>query len=199
MLINARSGQQAAHGSRSSPESRADLTLNRKRVVVARDFYKNLGLEYHAVTEQPLSSTFDIAPMWKMYMEPFEFWKKNYENFLKSAPLGADGIDGKKAEVESITSSNDAAMLDWRKSGEEIFKRFAQNQMELWQFISGRWEQYLNLPGQISQCRSLTELGELQSAFLTKFASDYMQETEKLAKPVADLARQVATLIPPHR
>ena len=199
MLINARSGQQAAHGSRSSPESRADLTLNRKRVVVARDFYKNLGLEYHAVTEQPLSSTFDIAPMWKMYMEPIEAWRKNYETFLKSTPFRADGMDGKKAEVESITSSNDAAMLDWRKSGEEIFKRFVQNQMELCHFFGHRWEQYLKLPEQLSQCRSLTELGELQSAFLTKFASDYMQETEKLAKPVADLARQVTPLVPPHR
>ena len=199
MLINARSGQQAAHGSRSSPESRADLTLNRKRVVVARDFYKNLGLEYHAVTEQPLSSTFDIAPMWKMYMEPIEAWRKNYETFLKSTPFRADGMDGKKAEVESITSSNDAAMLDWRKSGEEIFKRVVQNQMELCHFFGHRWEQYLKLPEQLSQCRSLTELGELQSAFLTKFASDYMQETEKLAKPVADLARQVTPLVPPHR
>ena len=199
MLINARSGQQAAHGSRSSPESRTDLTLNRKRVVVARDFYKNLGLEYHAVTEQPLSSTFDIAPMWKMYMEPIEAWRKNYETFLKSTPFRADGMDGKKAEVESITSSNDAAMLDWRKSGEEIFKRVVQNQMELCHFFGHRWEQYLKLPEQLSQCRSLTELGELQSAFLTKFASDYMQETEKLAKPVADLARQVTPLVPPQR
>jgi hypothetical protein len=29
--------------------------------------------------------------------------------------------------TESITSPNDAAMLDWQKSGEEIFKRFVQN------------------------------------------------------------------------
>ncbi|MGA9548775.1 MAG: hypothetical protein WBS14_13995, partial [Rhodomicrobium sp.] len=77
------------------------------------------------------SSPFDIAPMWKMYMEPIELWKKNYETFLKSAPLGAEGIEGKKAEVESTTSSNDAAMLHWQKSGEEIFNRFVQNQMEL--------------------------------------------------------------------
>jgi len=151
------------------------------------------------VTEQPLSSTFDIAPMWKMYMEPIEAWRKNYETFLKSTPFRADGMDGKKAEVESITSSNDAVMLDWQKSGEEIFKRFVQNQMELCHFFGHRWEQYLKLPEQLTQCRSLTELGELQSAFLSKFANDYMQETEKLAKPVADLARLVTPLVPPHR
>jgi len=90
-----------------------------------------------------------------------------------------------KAEVEGITSPNGVALLNWQKSGEGIFKRFAQNQMELRQFISGRWEQYLNLPGQISQCRSLRELGELQSTFLSKFASDYLLEAGKLAGSVA--------------
>jgi len=40
------------------------------------------------------SSPFDISPMLKMYMESIELRKKNYENFLKSAPLGAEGIDG---------------------------------------------------------------------------------------------------------
>jgi len=77
------------------------------------------------------SSPFDIPPMWKMYMEPIELWKKNYETFLKSTPFRADGMDGKKAEVESITSSNDAALLDWQKSGDELFKRFVQNQVGL--------------------------------------------------------------------
>src|SRR6516225_9807647 len=84
--------------------------------------------------------------------------------------------------TESITSPNDAAMLNWQKAGEEIFKRFVQNQMELCHFLGHRWEQYLKLPERLSQCRSLTELGELQSAFLSKFASDYLQEAGKLAR-----------------
>ena len=132
-----------------------------------------------------------------MYMEFIEFSKRNYENFLKSAPLRANGMDGKKAEVESITSSKDTAMLYWRRSSEEIFKRFVQKQMELCHFFGHRCEQYLKLPEQLSQCRSLTELENLQSSFLSQFANDYMQETEKLAKPVADLDREVAVL--PHR
>ena len=97
------------------------------------------------MTTQPLSP-FDISPMLKMYMESMELWKKNYENFLKSALLGANGMDGTKAEVENITSPNDAALLNWQKSGEEIFKRFVQNQMELCHFFSHRCEQYLKLP-----------------------------------------------------
>ena len=137
-----------------------------------------------------LLSPIDISPTLKMYMEFIEYSKRNYENFLKSAPLGADGIDGKNAEAESITSAYDAALLNWQKSGEEVFKRFVQNQMELCYFFGHRCEQYLKLPEQLSQCRSLTELVNLQSSFLSQFANDYMQETEKLAKPVADFARQ---------
>ena len=133
------------------------------------------------MTTQPLSP-FDISPMLKMYMEFIEFSKRNYENFLKSAPLRANGMDGKKAEVESITSPNDAAMLNWQKSGDKIFKRFVQNQMELCHFFGHRCEQYLKLPEQLTQCRSLTELGNLQSSFLSQFASDYLQEAGKLAR-----------------
>ena len=143
------------------------------------------------MTAQP-SSPFDISPMLKMYMESIELWKKNYENFLKSALLPADGIDGKKAKTESISSAYDAALLNWQKSGEEVFKRFVQNQMELCHFFGHRCEQHLKLPEQNSQCRSLTELGELQSAILAQFAAGYLQETAKLAHPAAELARHAA-------
>ena len=56
--------------------------------------------------------------------------------------------------TESITSPNDAALLNWQKSDEEIFKRFVQNQMELCHFFGHRCGQYLKLPERISQCRS---------------------------------------------
>ena len=58
--------------------------------------------------------------------------------------------------TESITSPNDAAaaLLNWQESGEEIFKRFVQNQMELCHSFGHRWEQNLRLPEQLTQCRS---------------------------------------------
>jgi hypothetical protein len=155
-------------------------------------------VEYAAVTEQPLSSTFDIAPMWKMYMEPIEVWRKNYASFLNGTPFRANGI-GENSGAGLATSFYDGALLQWQKSGEELFKRFVQYQIELCHFFGGRWEQYLKLTEQLSQCRSLTELGELQSAFLSKFASDYTQEAGKLARPVAELARHAQPLNPPHR
>jgi hypothetical protein len=73
------------------------------------------------VTEQPLSSTFDIAPMWKMYMEPVEAWRKNYKTFLKSAPFRANGL-GEISGAGLATSFYDGALLQWRKSGEELFR-----------------------------------------------------------------------------
>ena len=150
------------------------------------------------MTEQPLSSTFDIAPMWKMYMESAAVWKKNYGSLLNGTPFRANGID-ENSGAGLATSLYDGASLQWQKSGEELFKRFVQNQMELWRFLGGRWEQYLKLPEQISQCRSLTELGELQSAFLSKFASDYLLEAGKLGGSVGERARHAKPLVPPHR
>ncbi len=82
--------------------------------------------------------------------------------------------------------------MNWQKSGEELFRRFIQNQIELCHFFGNRWEQYLRLPDQLSQCRSLTELGNLQTSFLNQFANDYMHETEKLAQPVAEVMTSLA-------
>ncbi len=149
------------------------------------------------MTAQP-SSPFDISPVLKMYMESIELWKKNYENFMQNAKdmqgvFGTDGHGEKTAQATlapgGSASAYDAALLNWQKSGEELFKRFVQNQLELCHFFSSRWEQYLKLPEQLSQCRSMTELGNLQSSFLSQFASDYMHETEKLAQPMAELMK----------
>jgi hypothetical protein len=143
------------------------------------------------MTAQP-SSPFDISPMLKMYTESSELWKKNYENMMKNAKdtqgdFGANGAAQVTHSPAGSTSTHDAALSNWRKSSEHLFKRLVQSQIELCHFFGSRWEQYLKLPEQLSQCRSLTEFGNLQSSFLSQFAKDYMHETEKLAHPVAEL------------
>ena len=50
--------------------------------------------------------------------------------------------------------------------------------------VSNHWEQYLKLYDQISQSRSITELGKAQAAFFRQLANDYIKETEKLTLPV---------------
>jgi sugar phosphate isomerase/epimerase len=138
--------------------------------------------------------TFDMSPLLKMYMDSFEIWKKNYEAFIKNAKdLGAAyGSDPAPAAGDGAASPLDAALLNWQRSGEEMFKRFAESQMEICRFFGARWEHYLKLPDQLSHCRSVTELGEVQSKFLSEFASDYMSESTKLAQPVADAMTNLA-------
>ncbi len=146
------------------------------------------------MTAQP-SLPFDMSPVLKMYMESIELWKKNYENFMKNAKdmQGSFGAPNGHAAAPvtdatgAATSAYDAPLLNWQKSGGELFKRFVHNQIELCQFFSNRWAVYLKLPQQLSQCRSMTEFGTLQGSFLSQFATDYMHETEKLAQPVTEL------------
>jgi hypothetical protein len=85
-----------------------------------------------------------------MYMQPIELWRKNYESFLKGTPFGVNGI-GEILGAHLATSLYEGALLQWQKSGEELFKRFVQNQMELCEFFRDRWAQYLKLPEQLSQ------------------------------------------------
>ncbi len=147
------------------------------------------------MTAQP-SSPFDISSVLKMYMESIELWKKNYENFMNNAKdmHGAPGLNGQATHAPNgAASSHDATLLNWQKSGEDLFRRFVQNQIELCQFFSNRWAQYLKLPDQFSQCRSMTELGNLQSSFLSQFANDYMHETRKLARPMTELMTSSTT------
>ncbi len=147
------------------------------------------------MTEKP-SSPFDISPMLNMYMQSVDQWKTNYETFLKTA---AEGAAEAQQAPDSASSFFEGALWHWQKSGEDLFKSFVQNQVELCDFFRDRWAQYLKLPEKLSHCNSVTELAKLQSVFLQEFASDYTKEMEKRAQPVADLARQAAQVIPLNR
>ncbi len=146
------------------------------------------------MTAQP--NPFDMSPVLRMYTESVEAWKKSYETLAKSAKemQSAYGADADKAAqaADGGASAIDAAVLNWQKSSEELFKRFVENQVEICRFFGNRWEQYLKLPDQVSHCRSITDLGNVQAQFLSQFANDYMHESEKLAKPVAELMTGIA-------
>jgi hypothetical protein len=143
------------------------------------------------MTAQP-SPQFDFSPVMKIYVESVDLWKKNYEAFIKSAndmraATSAEGIDEKAGEAASYAKSfASSALVNWQKTGGDVFKGFVQNQIEICRFFGHRWEQYLALPDQFSQCRTVTELGNAQAAFLKQFARDYMHETGRLAQPVTE-------------
>lgn len=129
---------------------------------------------------------FSMAPFMKMYIDSFEAWKHNYEALAAGA---------KEYQVQQTVISNsggakpayDAALASWQKSGEDVFKHFVQQQIELCRFFAARWENYLKLPDKLAHCHTPAEMGQVQAAFLSQFASDYMQEATKLSQPMGEL------------
>ena len=80
-----------------------------------------------------------------------------------------------------------SALANWQKSGAGILKQLADQQVELCRFFGNRWEKYLKLPQDLAKCRTPAELGQVQAAFITQFATDYVRETTKLSKPLAEM------------
>jgi len=161
------------------------------------------------VPQSSQTGAFDLSPVLKAYVDSIEVWKKNYENLAKSTQemqgfaagdrsgsgFATEGHGGVGAASSSGTPSPDSATaaydtdaLQWQKSGEDLFKRFVQQQIELCRFFGSRWEQYLSLSDQVAHSNSVAELGTIYQSFFTRFASDYAQETEKLAQPFAEYA-----------
>jgi hypothetical protein len=131
------------------------------------------------------SSAFTIAPIMKIYMDSLETWKHNYEALMagsKEYPRQQAANSGNATKF-----AYEAAFANWQKSGEEVFKRFVEQQIELCRFLAARWETYLKLPDQLAHCHSPAEMGQVQAAFLSQFANDYMQEANKLSQPMGEL------------
>jgi hypothetical protein len=130
------------------------------------------------------SPAFSMAPIMKIYMDSFEAWKHSYD----ALTAGAKEYQGHTAHSSSASgTAYDAAFANWQKTGEEVFKRFVEQQIELCRFFGRRWENYLKLPDKLAHCQTPAELGQLQAAFLSQFASDYMQEANKLSQPMGEL------------
>ncbi|MGB0085133.1 MAG: HAD-IC family P-type ATPase [Rhodomicrobiaceae bacterium] len=70
--------------------------------------------------------------------------------------------------------------------GEMVFRRFVEGQIALCRFYAKRWEQYLDLPSDLSRCQSAGDLAQLQAAFLTKMAADYGIESRSLGVASTD-------------
>jgi len=124
----------------------------------------------------------DLGPALKLYIDGMESWKKQYENLLQTA-IPAQSV----SPYKPVRPSQDEAMSSWQKSGQELFKRFVEQQVELCRFFGKRWEEYLALPGQFADCKTPAEAGQMQLAFMNQMAADYAQESAKLMQPMGDL------------
>jgi hypothetical protein len=142
------------------------------------------------VQQSPASFEFNMAPIMKMYMDSMEAWKKNYETLAGNGTHVAPFYS-----TDVAKTAYDFALVNWQKSGEEVFKRFVEQQIEICRFFAGRWEQYLKLPDQLAHCQTPAEIGQVQVALLGQFASDYMRESSKLSQPMGQLMSKWAS---PH-
>ncbi len=125
---------------------------------------------------------FDIAPVLKMYLDSIETWKKNYEKFAQAMPaLQSSGAH------DPVSPTFDQAMANWQKAGEEVFKRFIEQQIELCRFFGKRWELYLKLPEQFSSCKTPADVAQMQMTFFNQMAAEYAQEGSRLAMPMNEL------------
>jgi hypothetical protein len=119
---------------------------------------------------------FDFAPALRMYLDNIESWRKHYEK-ITQAQITSD----------PVTSVYEQTVANLQRGGQEVFKRFVEQQIELCRFMGKRWENYLELPDQLARCRSPADFGQTQLAFLNQLASEYAQESGKLMQPVGDL------------
>ncbi len=125
--------------------------------------------ESHHALSQP---GFDAGPVLGMYFAPFDAWKKNLD------ALAEGSWSQSKQQVEIRTADGDLykAPTQLQNYSDNIFRRMVEQQIELCRFFSKRWEQYLSLTSDISGCRSIADLAQLQFAFLSKMATDYSVE-----------------------
>jgi len=131
--------------------------------------------------EQTLSQTiFDAGPALHMYSASIDAWKKKHEVFVQTSK----GQQGKPIAALN-PGENTSAQL--QKSGEDFFRRFVELQIEICRFFGKRWEQYLELPSELSHCHSTADIAHLQLAFLSKLANDYGMEDMRLAQAVQAL------------
>ncbi len=153
----------------------------------------------------------EAMPLLKFYQDSIEAWTKSCERMLQGLQ------EAQKAQVQSApapearsapevreergpkatppTPANDAAMglAQWRRSSDEFFRGFVNQQIELCRFFGSRWHEYLSLPDQLAHCKTAAEVGRVQAAFMTRFASDYMRETGKLSQPLGKVMTELAS------
>ncbi len=132
----------------------------------------------------PQGANFDYSPVLKFYSDSIEAWKKNFDTLIAASDKL---VEPKKAAENSNSTDpftvNLAQASHLQKSSEDLFKRLIEHQIEICRFFGKRWEEYLTLPQRLHQCKSLSDVGQMQMAFMTKMMGDYAQEAKRLSEP----------------
>ncbi len=135
---------------------------------------------------------FDTSSVMDMYVASVDAWKKNLDAFAE-----ASGSQVKQRnDMPSQAAEMEKTSAQLQRTGENIFRRAIEEQMELCRFFGKRWEQYLSLPADISRCHSPTDIAQLQLSFLTRMAADYGIEGRHFAQTFQELVSQAMTANP---
>jgi len=120
-------------------------------------------------------------PILNMYRESIDAWQKGYNGYNDFAQTSRPQQGQTNAALNPAAAyENMSAQM--QKTGEHIFRRAVEHQVELGRFFGKRQVQYLDLWSDIAHCQSATDLVKVQSAFLTKMAADYGFESRRLAQ-----------------
>jgi hypothetical protein len=142
--------------------------------------------------QTPLQTSFDPSAVLGMYLASIDAWKNNYDAFVQ-APAPQQGQTNRALNPDAAFEDMPAQL---QKSGEEIFRHAVELQIELCRFFGKRWEQYLDLPSDLSRCRSSADFAQIQSTFLTKMAADYGLESRRLAQAFQELGSDCMAAAP---
>src|SRR5271166_6089300 len=120
-------------------------------------------------------------PILNMYRESIDAWQKGYNSYNDFAQTSRPQQGQTNAALNSAAAcENTSAQM--QKTGEHIFRRAVEQQIELGRFFWKRQEGYLDFWSDIARCQSAAEIVQVQSAFLTKMTAGYGIEIRRLAQ-----------------
>jgi hypothetical protein len=122
-----------------------------------------------------------------MYRESIDAWQKGYNGYNDFVHASRPQPGQTNAALNPAAAyENTSAQM--KKSGEHIFRRAVEQQIELGRFFGKRQERYLDFWSGIAHCQSAADIVQVQSAFLTKMAADYGIESRRLVQGIQEQA-----------
>jgi hypothetical protein len=120
-------------------------------------------------------------PILNMYRESIDAWQKGYNGSNDFAQTSRPQQGQTNAAFNPAAAYEDTS-AQMQKTGEHIFGRVVEHQVELGRFFGKRQARYLDFWSDIAHCQSAADKVKLQSAFLTEMAADYGIESRRLAQ-----------------
>ena len=117
-------------------------------------------------------------PILNMYRESIDAWQNGYNDFAQTSRPQQGQTNAALNHVAAYENTS----AQKQKTGEHIFRRAVEHQVELGRFFGKRQERYLDFWSDIAHCRSAADIVKVQSAFLTEMAAAYSIESRRLAQ-----------------